>query len=486
MAEHNIKRAVTIYSWQRQVELGLLTWDDCIKAAVMMGCTGIELLGSLFFRYCPQVMDEDLKKWKDLMFKYGVQTVCHNFFVDMTMYNHRRLTIREGVDIMRRHGEFAQKIGCPIIKVGGQMPPEMFRQAAPILEDLGVKMGLEIHNGSSSFILPNVKGIIDVIRETGSPAIGIIPDLSMFSKKIGTMSKSIAKNNGVDPEFVQMICDTYEKVSNEEFRAVCNEYMEKSDDDGVRSFLAMARRVEYFDPKVLLEHMPYIFHIHGKFYEMDDNCEETTLDYPGVLKTLVEGGYQGYISAEYEGAPINGDTFEPFRRYEKMLDKYLGKYPEGNYTEWPYSKPGPNVGGFGGTSDNLCPEGFKNHYDENGNCDGFCVNVRNYYYRGVPLALFESAHVSVDGEIFGPDKLRVAVDDAVFKFEDMCDVTLHYWNKGVHATLIVDKPGGLAPGKHQVAATTVVRAYYMREGIAGQIQKNELKMPPAHEMELEA
>ena len=77
--EHNIKRAVTIYSWQRQVELGLLTWDDCIKAAVMMGCTGIELLGSLFFRYCPKVLEDDLKAWKDLMFKYGTSTVCHNF-----------------------------------------------------------------------------------------------------------------------------------------------------------------------------------------------------------------------------------------------------------------------------------------------------------------------------------------------------------------------------------------------------------------------
>ena len=484
MAEHHIKRAVTIYSWNRQVELGLLTWEDCIKAAVMMGCTGVELLGSLFFRYCPQVLDEDLKKWKDLMFKYGVQTVCHNFFVDMTLYNHRRLTIREGVDIIRRHGEFAQKIGCPIIKIGGQMPPEMFRQSAPILEDLGVKMGLEIHNGSSSFILPNVKGIIDVIRETGSPAIGIIPDLSMFSKKIGTMSKTIAKNNGVDPEFVQMICDTYEKVSNEEFRAVCNEYMEKSDDDGVRSFLAMARRVEYFDPKVLLEHMPYIFHIHGKFYEMDDNCEETTLDYPGVLAVLKEGGYQGYISAEYEGSPINGDTFEPFRRYEKMLDKYLGRYPEENYTEWPYSQPGGEH--TFGIEDSLCSEGFKNHYDENGNCDGFCVNVRSFYYRAVPLALFESAHVSVDGELYGPDKMRVAVDGEVFRFEDMRDVTLHYWNKCTPATLIIDKPGGLAPGRHQVAATATIRAYYMREGIAGQVQKNELKMPPTHEMELEA
>ncbi len=486
MAQHNIKRSVTIYSWHRQVEMGMLTWEDCIKAAVKMGCQGVELLGQLYFRYCPEALQEDIDSWKQLMFDYGVQTVCHDFFVDMTMYNHRRLTTRESVDIIRRHALFSRAINCPIMRIGGTVSPEVFRQAAPVLEDLGIKMGLEIHNGSSSFILPNVQGIINVIRETGSPAIGIVPDMSMFSLKIGNRQLNNAKNNGVNPDFVDWIAETYTKVPNEEFRAICNEQLEKAEDDATRSFLAMARRVEYFDPKVLLEHMPYIFHCHGKFYEMDENCEETTLDYPGILAALKEGGYRGYISAEYEGSPINGDTFEPFRRYEKMLDKYLGTYPDGNYPEWPDARPAPMTGGFGSASDNLCPEGFKNHYDENGNCDGFCVNVRNFYYRGVPLALFESAHVSVDGEIFGPDKMRVAVDGEVFRFEDMCDVTLHYWNKGVHATLIVDKPGGLAPGKHQVAATTVVRAYYMREGIAGQIQKKELQMPPAHEMELEA
>ncbi|MCQ2557971.1 MAG: sugar phosphate isomerase/epimerase [Oscillospiraceae bacterium] len=485
MSEHNIKRSVTIYSWHRQVETGMMTWEDCIKAAVKMGCNGIELLGQLYFRYCPEALKEDIDKWEEMMFKYGTKTICHDFFVDMTMYNHRRLTTREAVDIVRRHALFSKSINCPIMRLGGTVSPEVFKQSVPILEDLGVKMGLEIHNGSSSFVLPNVQGIIDVIQQSGSKYIGIVPDMSIFSLKMSNRQLNSAIANGVPEDFVNMIAETYTKVPNSEFRQICDGYLNASKDDATRSFLAMARRVEYFDPKILLEHMPYIVHCHGKFYEMDENNEETTLDYPGILSALKEGGYQGYISAEYEGAPINGDTFEPFRRYEKMLDKYLGTYPEGNYSEWPDARPAPFKGNFGGPSDNLCPEGFKNHYDENGNCDGFQVNVANYYYRGVPLALFESAHVEVDGVIYGPDKMRVAVDGEVFKFEDMCDVTLHYWNKGTHATLIVDKPGGLAAGKHQVAATTVVRAYYMREGIAGQLTDKALKMPPCVEMELE-
>jgi len=477
--EHNIKRGITIYSWNRQVEAGALTWDECIKAAVKMGCTGIELLGQLYFRNCPEVLDEDVDSWKKLMWKYGTKTIAHDFFVDMTMYNHRRLTVREGVDIVRRHALFAKKIGCPIMRLGGTVPPEIFRESLPILEELDIKMGLEIHSGSSSFCLPNVERTIEIIRESGSPYIGIVPDMSMFVKKIGKRTIDRGISSGVDEKFIYEVAELYQKVDNVEFRKFCNEIIDTTDDEKVKSFLGGLRRTEYYDPKILLEHMPYIIHVHGKFYEMDDNNEETTIDYPGVLKALVDGGYDGYISAEYEGGPINNDIFEPFRRYQKMLDKYLGTYPEANYPEWPDSRPVQGGGSMFGPSQAAVPGTLKNYY-EDGKCTGFELEVKNFYYRGVPLALFESAFVEVDGEVFGPDSMRVAIDGEIFKFSDMRDVTLHYWNKGYNAKLIIDKPGGLAPGEHKVSAAVTIRAYYMREGIAmymGNLNKAQFADP---------
>jgi sugar phosphate isomerase/epimerase len=464
---HNIKRGITIYSWHRQVEAGYLTWEDCIQAAVKMGCNGLELLGQLFFRYCPEALPEDIAAWEDLMWKYGTKTIAHDFFVDRTLFAHRRLTVRESVNIVKRHAEFAKSINCPIIRVGGTVDPEVFRQAVPILEDLGVKMGLEIHNGSSSFILPQVQQVIEVIRQSGSKYIGIVPDMSMFSLKVANRVIEGALNNGVDERLVEEFTELYTQVSNEEFRKLCNERLDKTSDGAARSFLAMVRRVEYFDPKVLLEHMPYIVHCHGKFYEMDEHNEETTIDYPGILAALVEGGYNGYISAEYEGAPIDGDTFEPFRRYQKMLDKYLGVYPDANYASWPEAPIVPNTGFM--TPQQAAIPGTLRNYCEEDKCTGFELQVRNYYYRGVPLALFESCYIEVDGVRYGPADIRVAVDGELFKFEDMCDVTLHYWNKGLPATIIVNKPGGLEAGKeYDISALVTIRAYYMREGIAAQ------------------
>lgn len=462
--EHNIKRSVTIYSWHRQVEAGMMTWEDCIKAAVKMGTPGIELLGQLYFRYCPEALEEDIIAWEEMMFQYGTKTIAHDFFVDMTMFNHRRLTVKEGVDIIRRHALFAKRINCPIIRLGGTAVPEVIKAAIPVLEDLGIKMGQELHNGASAFAMPDTQRAIEYIRQSGSKYVGIIPDMSMFVKRIGQTQIDMAISQGIDEDFVHRVAELYEQVPNEEFRKFCNEHVARTDDQKLINWLGMVRRTEYYDPKILLEHMPYIVHCHGKFFEMDENNEETTIDYPGILAALTEGGFSGYISAEYEGDPIDGDTFEPFRRYQKMLDKYLGTYPESNYPEWPDARPAPG-GGFGMPQQHAIEGTLENCY-ENGDCTGFSLDVRSFYYRGVPLALFESAHVMVDGEVFGPESMHVLVDGETFKFEDMCDVTLHYWNKGCPAKLIIKKPGGLTKGAHKVSATVVIRAYYMREGIS--------------------
>lgn len=486
---HNIKRGITIYSWQAQVEAKQLTWDDCIRAAVKMGCTGIELLGQLYFRYCPEILQEDLDSWNEMMWKYGAKTIAHDFFVDMTLYGHRRLTVREGVDIVRRHAEFCRRANIPIMRIGGTVPAEIFRQSVPILEDLGVKMGLEIHSGSSSFCLPAVQKVIEVIRDSGSKAIGIVPDMSMFCKAVSERTVAQGLRAGLDESWIRGLAETYTQVDNEEFRRICNDAMEKYPDDAHRSFLAELRRTEYYDPKILLEHKDYIVHCHGKFYEMTEDNEEATIDYPGILAALQEAGFDGYISAEYEGAPIDNDIFEPFRRYQKMLDKYLGVYPDANYPDWPDARPAASRGGsFIVPTQNLRPGApFKNHYEADGSCSGVEVVVSSPYYRGIPLSLFEDARVKIDGMEFGPDKIRVAVDGEIFRFEDMCDVTLHYWNKGYDAVLILDLPGGLEVGReYEVTACVTIRAYYVREGISAVADNTAFVWPEGDRVVLES
>jgi sugar phosphate isomerase/epimerase len=452
-----IKRSVTIYSFKEMVSEGRLTWDECISKITNLGITGVELLGQLYFRECPQVNTEDVAAWKNMMWRYGTKTIAHDFFVDKFMYRVRSLTRREGVRVIEDHVKFAAAIDCPIIRIGGTFDPELFRLAAPICEDYGVKLGVEIHNGSSSWILPEIQETINIIKQLNTPYLGIIPDMSMFQEKIldTSMAVRLALRNHVDPKLVKDLQKAYENESNEAFRARCDKLMEAESDPGKRMGIFNIRRSENHDPKELIEHMPYVIHIHGKFWEMTEDCEEPSINYKEVLPILVQQGYEGYISAEFEGMlSPEEDPFEPQRRYQKLLDKYL----DASYPSFPEVTPRPPIEDI----QCLSSRGYKNRKGADGKITGVELYVRSSYYRGIPLCLVEDVEVKIDGVSYGTEKISFEIDGEVFSFAQMATVTAFYWNYGRLATVIVDLPGGLdEKKKHEVYFKYVLRTYYL-------------------------
>ena len=47
--------------------------------------------------------------------------------------------------------------------------------------------------------------------------------------------------------------------------------------------------------------LPYIFNVHGKFYEMTDELREYSIPYEEIIPALMEIGYDRSIDSEYEG-----------------------------------------------------------------------------------------------------------------------------------------------------------------------------------------
>jgi hypothetical protein len=55
------------------------------------------------------------------------------------------------------------------------------------------------------------------------------------------------------------------------------------------------------DPSRWEELMPQVVHVHGKFYEIDEDGNEPSIDHETIMDVLVRAGYTGYISSEWEG-----------------------------------------------------------------------------------------------------------------------------------------------------------------------------------------
>lgn len=80
----------------------------------------------------------------------------------------------------------------------------------------------------------------------------------------------------------------------------------------------------------MLDHMPRIHHIHGKFYDMTEDLVEPSIPYDTIVGVLKQGGYTGHICSEYEdnrwiedAHPV--DSVEQVRRQQAMLTRLIGE-----------------------------------------------------------------------------------------------------------------------------------------------------------------
>ena len=74
--------------------------------------------------------------------------------------------------------------------------------------------------------------------------------------------------------------------------------------------------------------VPWIKHVHGKFFGIDENGEEPSVPVRDLIRLLVENGYNGAISSEYEGWhwDTTSDPFEMVVRQQELSRRILAEH----------------------------------------------------------------------------------------------------------------------------------------------------------------
>jgi hypothetical protein len=108
----------------------------------------------------------------------------------------------------------------------------------------------------------------------------------------------------------------------------------------------------------------------------------------------------------------------------------------------------------------IMTRGFRN-VRRDGHTIGFEFNIRSTYYRGIYLAIISGLDISVDGEQFSPDQIRVFFGNREFTLDEMSHEESVRWPFGEPATVAVLKDGGLLPGMHEISVTQAIKPAYM-------------------------
>lgn len=322
-----IKRGVSLYSYQDEFYTGKMNLEDCIREAAKSGAKGIEFLPEQMLPTFPNISDDFVKQWHEWMEKYGVEPIAYDAFLDNKLFANRMLTTSENVDMMKRDLKIANRLGCKILRTLVSTPLEVVKQSLPYAEEMNVKIALEVH-APFTFGTPWFEERLSYIKESGTKWFGIMPDFGIFTKRIGSIFQDRYIREGGTPEIIKMVSDNYENdVNRDETFEKVSKMSEANETD--KAFAEFCRHFVYTDPKILVENIPYIVHIHGKFYDITENLEETSIPYHDVITTLKDAGYDGYICSEYEGNRhiqdyMEVDSIEQVRRHQALLEKVIG------------------------------------------------------------------------------------------------------------------------------------------------------------------
>ena len=325
--KHNIKRGVSLYSYQEEFFLREMTLEDCIAASAKMGALGIESIAEQMMPGFPHLSDAFYAQWHDWMQQYGTTPTCHDMFLDIKQFKGRLMTDDEMLASVVRDIKHANRLGCTVIRVIVNTPPEIMAKAAPYAEQYNVRLGLEIH-APFNFEHEWIQRHLDTIYKVGSPYLGIVPDMGIFEKRFPRVRSNRYIRRGAHPHIVQYISEVYAR--HEGFDRLLEDVKKMGANE---LDLAMANDIQhmtYVNPRRLLDYMPVIFHIHAKFNEMLEDYTEYSIPYEDVIPVLIEGGYSGYLSSEYEGNRHIQDAFEvdsveQVRRQQVMLSRLLGE-----------------------------------------------------------------------------------------------------------------------------------------------------------------
>jgi sugar phosphate isomerase/epimerase len=310
------KRGVSIYSYSDDI-FKTVTLEDCLAAVGDLAgegeVIGLEILANSHVEGYPNPSDAWVAKWLEMCKQHRVRPVEYGHWVDSKLRSEKEpwLSTRESYEMLVRDLKLANRLGftCARTKLGvidGQLTPvqnwrEFIKMALPVAEKYNVRMMPEIHP-PTRLKSKMIDDYVDfIVKEKTTPWFGLNIDFGVFQNRPSRGGPAQEPPVGQAGEGGQ------------------------GGRSGTRGSMG-GGRTEPSKVEDMIPLLPYVHCCHAKFMEMNDNCEETSIPYPEIVKMLAEHRWNGYLLSEYEGEDRNrGGAFTAIRRHHVMLRRLLGE-----------------------------------------------------------------------------------------------------------------------------------------------------------------
>ncbi len=347
---HDMKRSISLYSYQDEYYDGKLDLEGCLRETAKTGAVGVELLAEQMIKKFPKPIEEESfrENWFAMLKKYGLTPSCYDAFLENRIYSNRTLSPGEQINMMNRDIRLASMLGFPVLRTLVSTPMDVIEGSLEYAEKMNVKIGLEVH---APFSLNSgwADGYMEMISRTGTRYFGFVPDMGIFCKNIPDVLRDKALRMGAKEECLRIVDDAYAQrvargfvkikydldlgKANMEYRMAngMKEMMEAVEKAGGgpadMMYAGASFTYSWSEPQDIIDNIDYIFHTHAKFYNVHEDYVETAVAIPEVVEAFKKAGYKGFLSSEYEGGEhlrdVGVDSIEQCRRHQEALRRAI-------------------------------------------------------------------------------------------------------------------------------------------------------------------
>lgn len=319
------KLGTTLYSFTPEFHAYTYSFADLIRLVKSADIgPGLEMVGFQSIPGFPNVSSEFEATFKDLIAETGLEPSCLAINVDHARRRDRFLTEDELVEFMTMQIRAAERLGFPVARMQNLATAEVMERLVPVAEASRVKLGMELH--SPSLVREGwVTTLLERYERIQSPFLGFIPDFGASTRAQAPSLFAEYGARGVSEEIMDLARETYARGEKADFLMM--EMERRGEPVTSRLFVQGAGLFGHLPVDHWRDIAPWTVHIHGKFYEIDENGDEPTIDYKEILRIFVEAGYTGYISSEWEAWHwvTNPDARVMTQRHHAMERRYLAE-----------------------------------------------------------------------------------------------------------------------------------------------------------------
>lgn len=283
------KYGVSTYSYTGDFNASM-TMDDVMAEIAGVGGTGIEILSEGNIPAYPTPSTAWVDAWHAGLQKYGLQATNLGTWVDTRMWLDRDLSVEEGTAQLAQDLRLASRLGFSFLRpkfgvISQDLIPhpiwtQVVERNLDLAAELGIVIAPEIHP-PTPIKHPVVDDYIALVERTGTKNFGLLIDTGIFMT-----AAAVEPLDGKAPD----------------------------EED-----IPVPMRPLRVPPTDLLDVMPYVVFVQAKFYEVDENLNDLHIPWLDVLRALRDGGYDGWLSSEYEGRRVPYRGREMVRRQHAMF-----------------------------------------------------------------------------------------------------------------------------------------------------------------------